>query len=199
MAEGEEKKQLCLLSLHLLVSALASTFLREIKPAQADDLISFLETAQWLDVDLLSISWQPALDTVSFGGTSEIFQSLVDVKTSFAFKRGSEDFSKDQARHIYQNLKSEITILGHPVVRVHSNVSKLVGVCWDIQHKDGMVYPVLVSEKTDIGDMVAFKNSPEGTALPISEKLALCTQVAEALDFLHVCCMNTPMDFKEFL
>jgi hypothetical protein len=71
------------------------------------DFLSFLGIAQSLKVDFLPITWQPALDTIGYGGTAKIRQTLVNIQMSFAFKRLilTENF---------QALVAEISVLGQP-------------------------------------------------------------------------------------
>src|ERR1700721_2658581 len=51
------------------------------------DLVAFLGLAQRLEIDFLPITWQPKLDVIGKGDTAEIWQTLINVQISFAFKR----------------------------------------------------------------------------------------------------------------
>src|SRR5271169_1466246 len=71
------------------------------------DLISFLATVQWREIDCLPITWQPALDSIGRGATAEIRQSLVNIQMSFAFKRPIIRDGTQNESVIYQALISE--------------------------------------------------------------------------------------------
>ena len=51
------------------------------------DLIDFLGLTQFYQVDLLSIIWQPALETLGDRRTFNVSQSLLNIQMSLAFKR----------------------------------------------------------------------------------------------------------------
>src|SRR5271168_3103668 len=83
------------------------------------DFISFVATAQRCQVDLLPITWQPALGIVGSGGFAEISQSLMNVQMSFAFKRV---LPRHQHESTFSRLETEISVLSHPRIRHHPNV-----------------------------------------------------------------------------
>ena len=61
---------------------------RPLTPLNRCDLIAFLGIAQARSIDLLPITWDPALDCLDQGGTAEIREISFDRQRSFAFKRG---------------------------------------------------------------------------------------------------------------
>jgi hypothetical protein len=157
------------------------------------NLITCLAVAQKLEIDFLPITWQPALSKVGAGGTAEIRQSLISLQMSFAFKviKDAEWVDKidktQQPREMrtrFQALISEISVLGHPSIREHPNIISLMGICWDIL-SSGCVWPVLVFEKTVIGDLWSFAGSEEGKNASIETRLKLCADVATAVGDLH--------------
>lgn len=168
------------------------------------DLISFLEACQNLNIDLLPISWQPALDALGVGGQAEVRQSLVNLAMSFAFSRVKiREDHREVEQAAYRALLSQISILGHSEIRSHPNIINLVGVCWDIrpqeeveprkdrQAQDGIlprqwkVWPVLVFEKTRHGDLACFMSSKYGRNMGITERLKLCADIARGIGDLH--------------
>jgi serine/threonine protein kinase len=151
---------------------------------QAHELLSFLEISQWFNIDLLSVSWQPKLGKVGVGGTSDIFQSLVNASTAFTFKCCSTNPEETNTEQLYRNLKAEVMSLSHLAIQRHPNIVNLVGICWDVK-QDETVYPVLVTEKSQRGDMRMFLHTREGTEMSIQDRLHLCCEVACALDALH--------------
>lgn len=160
---------------------------------QLYNLITFLAIAQKLEIDFLPIKWQPALSEVGAGGTAEIRQSLIHLQMSFAFKvvknaawidKIDETQRPKEMKTGIQVLISEIFVLGHPSVREHPNIISLLGICWDIQ-PSGCVWPVLVFERTALGDLWSFAESEEGKNISIETRLKLCADVATAVRDLH--------------
>ena len=119
------------------------------------DLISFLSAVQSCAVDLLPITWRQADESLGQGGTAVISQSLINLKTSFAFKRtvklqtsaapaisnvGTLDESDskftrakyEREAPIYKAIISELSILRHPAIRDHPHFLRLRAICWDI-------------------------------------------------------------------
>jgi hypothetical protein len=152
------------------------------------DFISFLGVAQRLGIDFHPITWQPALDKVGEGGTADIRQALINLQMSFAFKRlkWPRQARSDESRSLLA-LICEVSVLGHPLIRNHPNIIKLEGICWDISPGDEKVWPVLVFEKTQNGDLDRFMNSDAGKSLCLEERLKLCTDVATAVKDMHLC------------
>jgi hypothetical protein len=149
------------------------------------DLISFLATAQALKIDLLSIAWHPGLDRAGKGGTSEIQQLMVKSQDYLAFKRF--EYSGDARtteRAIYQELISEILVLGHVALTHHPHIQPLLGICWHMRD-DNRMWPVLVSEKAEHGNLHEFMTSPIGRDLPLPSKLSILIGVATALRDMH--------------
>ena len=181
-----------------------------------NDFIAILETCQNLEIDFLPITWQPALETLGVGGQAEVHQSLVTAALSFAFGRIKLGASTREAeRAAYQALRSQLLVLGNPIIRSHPNVISLIGVCWDIQprvdHGGGggdptgsletydketeilenapackwMIWPVLVYEKTKHGDLSCFFESPAAQDLDMKQKLKLCEGIAAGIRDMH--------------
>lgn len=171
--------------------ALSSTRLRlrELEP-RGHNLISFLEAVQYYNIDLLSVSWQPGLGNIGKGGTASIFQSLVNANTTFAFKQCLEeghDLVPNHRNNLYRKLQAEVMTLGHPCLRQHPNIVDLIGIGWDIHHDNDTAYPVLVTEKTESGDLEVFLGSMDSGLKSLDDMLVICSQIAVALDALHLC------------
>jgi len=141
--------------------------------------IAVLGLAQRLKIDLLPITWQAPLGCIGRGGQSEINQALVNVQTSFAFKR----FNRTKCDP-FKEAVQEIVVLSHPVVQDHPHIVKLLGICWDIP-EDDKVWPVLVFEKTHLGDLYHFARSSKGKNLSLEEKLRICVDVGIAIRDMH--------------
>lgn len=155
------------------------------------DFISFLAICQWRGVDVLGITWQPALKKVGRGATAHIHQSQINPTTSFAFKRLTPSTFGSDEHIIFRTLISEVLVLGHPVIRDHANIVTLVGICWDVAtsgNGEDTVWPVLVYEKAECGDLNQFMESEVGRSLAFDQRLHLCIDIGTALMVMHSCC-----------
>ncbi|KAL9076518.1 MAG: hypothetical protein Q9161_000850 [Pseudevernia consocians] len=154
-----------------------------------NDFISFLAVAQYYEIDFVSLTWQQGRGQLGIGGTSEIWQSNYSKRTDFVFKRIKladtfETDPQDQEKG-FNALVSEISILSHPLIRHHQNIVKLEGISWEIHRKSHRVWPVLVLEKAQLGDLKSFMSSEQGRLTTMRDRLELCTDVASAIIALH--------------
>lgn len=166
------------------------------------DLITFLGVAQRLGIDFLPITWQQALDRIGRGATAEIRETLLTLQASFAFKRPIFQSSFDPGEfegRILPSLIAEMSILAQPSIRRHPNIIRLEGICWEVspgqgppvlrdrpvETGNGGIVPVLVFEKANHGDLSSFMMHSEGKQLDFTERLELCTAVAEAIITMH--------------
>ena len=153
------------------------------------DLLTFLGIAQSLNIAFLPITWDAGQASIGQGGTAEISQSSINLKTAFAFKRLSSidsALSEAQQETIFKALIAEISILGHRSIRGHGNINRLEGICWDIEPKSERVWPVFVFEKTRHGDLKTFMEHDAGTKLDLKNRLRLCAEIATAVSDLHL-------------
>jgi hypothetical protein len=153
------------------------------------DFISFLGAAQMRDIDFLPMRWREDLDSVGLGGTAEIHQSVVDLNFSYAFKKIRHDkvLGEVAERNAIRALISELLVLGQPKIKAHPNIITLEGICWDIIPGTEKIWPVLVFQKTHIGDLGKFMESEIGKQLGIHERLKLCSDIATAIALMHSC------------
>lgn len=167
-------------------SIAAAASAKKVETSLRYDFISFLGVTQELELDYLPITWQPKLDNVGEGGTADIRQSLINLQTSFAYKRikWSRQAQWNESRN-FQALISEVMVLGNPLIRKHPNVIRLEGICWDFPPGDDNVWPVLVFEKAQNGDLGKFVNSDIGKCISLEDRLKLCADVADALKYIH--------------
>jgi hypothetical protein len=95
--------------------------------------ISFLAVAQKWEIEILPITWRPALDAVGKGATAKIRQLLINLQMSFAFRRirrVNRGVSDDKGT--FRALISEVAVLSQPSIRNHPNIIHLEGTRWDI-------------------------------------------------------------------
>lgn len=153
--------------------------------------ISILGLAQRLKVDFLPITWQSTLVPTSGdgrkrrGGQAAIYQTVVNVQASLAFKRFHRRQATTQDENTaFRDLLNEMVVLRHKAVRNHPNIVQLEGICWDIQSQDD-VWPVLVFEKSELGDLYHFITHGKGRGLSLSETLDLCVDIGIAIRDMH--------------
>ena len=156
------------------------------------DLIDFLGLTQFYQVDLLPIKWQPTLETLGDGRTSNVSQSLLNIHTGLAFKRAFSTQSEDQQHsdsesEIFPRLCTELSILAHPPLRNHPFIVRLEGFCWELHLDSFGVLPVFVFEKAQGGNLQEFMSSEQGGNLNFAERKGLCVQIAHALMTMHGC------------
>jgi hypothetical protein len=150
-------------------------------PTQYADygFIALLGLAQRLRIRFLPITWQEALGRIGNGGQAGINQALINIQTSFAFKRFSLP-DRDPFRETIQ----EMVVLSHSVVLQHEHIVTLEGICWDIP-QDERVWPVLVFQKSHLGDLDKFARSEKFKNLSIEDRLNLCADVGIAIRDMH--------------
>lgn len=151
-------------------------------PKEHFDLISFLSVAQSTQTDFLPITWHSALQLLGEGGEAEVSQSLVDLQTNFAFKRTKDRTDRDKS---FEALIAALLVLQNPTFRRHPNISKLIGVCWEVEHESGDIWPVLVSERAPLGDLRQFLDSEQGCSMPVEDRIRLCIDVLSGIEALH--------------
>jgi len=152
-----------------------------------NDLISFLAVAQYYELDFVFITWEPALGKIGAGGTSEIRLSILDTQTSLAFKCTAPTGLGQDEQRAFNTLVSEISVLGHPLIRHRQNIINLEGICWELPLGSRKVWPVLILEKAQLGDLQSFLCSEQGRRKSFGERLSLCTDVASAIIAMHRC------------
>jgi len=159
----------------------------ELKESKVDpdkfNLLSFLATAQNLQIEFLAMISEAGRGIVGTGGTSRIQQALINANESFAFKYYRKESRTEEG--VFQTLINEITILSQPFVREHSSIAQLQGICWEISPVDNKPWPVLVFEKSHYGDLLQFIPH-KGKGLRFEERLELCLDIGKAVHDMHV-------------
>lgn len=150
------------------------------------DLPSALSLAHRLGIDILPISWMPGLGSVGQGATGQVYQSRLDLNTEFVFKRSlpsPEADNSDSAR--YKAIISEMIILKHAPIRDHSNIVDLIGLGWDVNLRDEIVWPVLVFPKASFGNLHQFLETTEGAQMSFQTRIEFCTGMLMGLLTMH--------------
>ena len=154
--------------------------------SQPDDLdmIRFLAVVDALNINILPITWQTAREPIGWGATSQVTEAQATVRTSFAFKRASEEQKQVGLPKVLRAMMNEIIVLSHPSVRMHPSVVELQGICWDVQSVYD-VWPVIVFEKSHFGNLYDFATMPAGRALSLAQRLDLCVEIGSAVISMH--------------
>ena len=153
--------------------------------------LTFLAVAQYYNVDILPFTWDFMLESAGPSGTAKIYESRLDVNRDFVFKRTriTNSLYADDVQ-TYNALVSEMSILCHPLLRQHPNIIKMKGIAWEITEKGDGVWPVIVLDKAQLGDLNYFLNTKLGKSLTFEKRLGLCADIASAIRALHSCSMS---------
>lgn len=150
------------------------------------DATTFIAAVSELEVDVLPLTWHPGMGEIGRGKSAQIQQSMVSFETQFAFKRftfpGSEEPDEGQ---IIRAAMIEVSALSHPALKAHPNVLKMYGICWDIVGEKNLFRPVVVVEKSSLGDLGHFM-SKNGNAVNGENRVELCADAIRAVATLHV-------------
>ena len=148
------------------------------------DFIDFLAVAQWRNVDFLPTTWQQMLSSIGIGGTARMKQSIVNSEVNLAFKRLHLEKTTAEGKQLaLQAVMTEVSVLGHPIVRGIPYFIRLEGVCWDFT--DEGVWPVLVFRKADHGNLREFLWSEEGRNITFAQRLQICSDIGSAVMTMH--------------
>jgi hypothetical protein len=154
------------------------------------DIVDFLAVVQYMGLDLLPIKWQSHLAPTGEGATSKINVSLINAEKSFAFKCVSErqrqmvQTQDISVADVFRTLINEVLVLAHHRFQGYPTLASLQGICWDIR-SDNEVWPVLVFEKSEFGDLHGFLMSTAGRKLGPIDRLQLCSEIGCAIADMH--------------
>jgi hypothetical protein len=118
------------------------------------------------------------------GVKAAVNQSLIKLQTSLAFGLFGDSLDRQRTRTPLQDIVSEMIVLSHPSIRKHPHIVTLEGTCWDVLGNH-QVWPVLVFEKSSLGDLNHFMQSQKGQTLPIEQRLMLCVDIAVVVRDMH--------------
>jgi hypothetical protein len=164
------------------------------------NLITFLVAVQKLRVRFLPVTWQTKEAFIGVGGTSRINQALVVRNKSLVFKRVAEKIKLDEPiETIYRRLINEVMVLYHPAINDHPNILGPLGICWDISPSKRQTdssggsnvvnqyetWPVLVFEKSGLGDLYQFSSSQDARDLDIIDRLKICLDIGSGLSHMQ--------------
>ena len=152
----------------------------------------FLSLAQSHELEIMPITWEPGREVLGRGASGHVNQSLIDIRTSLAFKTHNSAGQNELAiQELLRAWMLEIAILRHPQIRQHPNVIELEGIAWEINPSYSTILPVLVYQRSQLGTLSMYIERNVGR-LSLSHRLKLCFDLASALEMLHSCSKHNP-------
>jgi serine/threonine protein kinase len=102
-------------------------------------------------------------------------------------KHLSKAVFEDESRR-FDAVVREMIVLSHPPVVTHGNIVDLIAIGWEdfADHEAGLIWPVSVIEFAPYGSVQDFLLSRR-FALDFPRLKALCSDIADALAWLHAC------------
>jgi hypothetical protein len=91
------------------------------------------------------------------------------------------------------DLINEIAVLRHEAIRNHAHVVRLEGLCWGVPNAND-VWPVLVFEWSQEGDLSRFMTSDKGLKLSLEDRLRICIDVGIAIQDMYASSKYTYLD-----
>jgi hypothetical protein len=153
------------------------------------NVIDFIAVAQKLQISFIGISWQAGKEALGKGASGIINQALINLHTSLAFKCVTKDQKeKTPEGYIFDALINEIIAFTHPANRRNRGVLNLEGICLDVETNEkgeDKIWPTLMFEKSQYGDLRTFLAGPAGMDLNFKERVLLCMDVAWAMSDMH--------------
>lgn len=141
--------------------------------------IALLGLAQRLQVNFLPPTWHAIASVFGKGGQATINYALLESPLSLALKIFNPSL-EDPLKEIVQ----EMAVLSHPAVRSHEHIVRLQGLSFEILSEDE-VRPMLVFQRSHLGDLSQFVRSERFKHLSIGGKLNLCADVGFAFRDMH--------------
>ncbi|KAI3334721.1 hypothetical protein F4824DRAFT_177811 [Ustulina deusta] len=166
-------------------------------------LLTCLACAQQNGIDMIGITWQEAQGFLGRGGQAVVSQTRASAQAVLAFKRPDSSpigswiskvttSERNKLDNAYRAIASEILVLGDRDVKSHPNIVRLHAICWEVQHtrswlfrKITRVWPILVFEKAQYGDLGIFMASEQGEALDMARRIEFCRDIASAVAAAH--------------
>ncbi|KUL90028.1 hypothetical protein ZTR_02801 [Talaromyces verruculosus] len=156
-----------------------------------ENFTRLLQHAQSLRVRILPLVWEPAFEVLGRdGATGRVNEDHLNAKLAFAFKRFKPDntnpsLSDSQFRDLqYSAMINEMTILSHPAIGEHDNITYFIGVGFELFSDTGEVWPMLIFSRLNQGDLGTYM--AQSTSIQDGDiLLGICGQVAKAVQILH--------------
>lgn len=149
------------------------------------DITTFISTAVERGVDFVPISRMAGLKPLGGGATAHVAQTIINLESSFALKHIQfPDSDHPKETDIIRVATVELMVLTHPEVKKHPNILALEGATWDFSDSSRPVRPVLVTEKSTLGDLGTFF-SKSGHEVAPENRVEICADIINAVACLH--------------
>ncbi|RSL60679.1 hypothetical protein CEP53_005382, partial [Fusarium sp. AF-6] len=165
------------------------------------NLLTCLACAQARNIDIIAISPLEAQGELGRGGQAVVGQTRVSVDAVLAFKRPNSEgigtvFSTAstlrRVENVYRDVATEMLALSEPGIRGHAHIIQLQAICWEVHKirtwffgRKLRVWPILVMEKAELGDLQCYMATEQGQKLSTSDKMSLCQGLASAVATAH--------------
>jgi hypothetical protein len=159
-------------------------------PRHHQNFIKFLQYATALQLKILPLAWEPALEAPGpNGATAKVNESLLNSKMTLVYKRFKSEvtdhrLSEAQFRELqYTAMVNELIILAHPEIGGHDSIVRFVGICFELSPNAVEVWPILVLLKATRGDLATYMTQNE--SLEPAHLLTLCGEIAKGVHRVH--------------
>ncbi len=149
------------------------------------DITTFISTAIERGVDFVPITRMAGLKALGEGATAHVAQSMINLELSFALKYIQFPHSDNpNEADIIRVALVELLALTHPQVKNHPNILALECASWDFSDSRRPVRPILVIEKSALGDLGSFF-SRFGNEVTPENRVEICADIINAVGCLH--------------
>jgi serine/threonine protein kinase len=159
-------------------------------PRHHQNFIKFLQYATALQLKILPLAWEPALEALGpNGATAKVNQSFLNSEMTLVYKRFKSEvtdhrLSEAQFRELqYTAMINELIILAHPEIGGHNSIVRFVGICFELSPNAVEVWPILVLLKATRGDLATYMTQNE--SLEPARLLTLCGEIAKGVHRVH--------------
>src|SRR5271156_5639544 len=159
-------------------------------PGHHQNFIKFLQYATALRLNILPLTWEPALEALGHdGATARVNQSFANLETTFVYKRFKPEvtdhrLSEAQFRELqYTAMINELIILARPEIGDHNSIVRFVGICFELSPNAVEVWPVIVLLKATRGDLATYMSQNE--SLGPARLLRFCGEIAKGVHTVH--------------
>ena len=156
-------------------------------PKKTNSLLTFFAIVQHYEIDLVPYMYEMEVLLAGSGATSNIRQKHLSKEAGLVFKviRIRDACGIDDKEATYNALISEISVLAHESLRHHPGIVKIECVSFEVVEDDTQVWPVLVLQKAQYGNLDQFMRTEHGRKTTLKDRMEFCIQIASAVLALH--------------
>ncbi|RSM01317.1 hypothetical protein CEP52_008624 [Fusarium oligoseptatum] len=140
------------------------------------NLLTCLACAQARNIDIVGFSPIEAQGELGRGGQAVVGQTRASIDAVLAFKRPNSEgigsvlsttSTRRRVENVYRDVATEMLALSEPGIRGHAHIIQLQAIFWEVHNirtwffgRKLRVWPVLVMEKAELGDLQCYMVSP---------------------------------------